>query len=237
LSSARLIPTKTQTKPDRRSIAPAAAAAAVDDGNNNSRSNRKRSVHSGYRRVVVARREEKKMEEDSVAVSPMTQKLRRSLPSHIYAVAARKAKNRFFIPSKMNEFAGIPYDFVMVDSGCNSFLLPFKTQVLTMFQEPRFLWSIQIQTSTGAIKSPTLTIKRNDGVSLGSLSLAGSASLLDLTWVRFHLGSEAVRALLGSNNGKLADGSVQALREFQASMGQNIFPERKHALLGQTYMQ
>jgi hypothetical protein len=109
----------------------------------------------------------------------------------------------------MNDFAGIPYDFVVVDSGCNSFLLPFKTQVLTMFQEQRFRWSIQTSSSTGAIKSPTLVIKRHDGVSLGSLSLAGSDSLLDLKWVRFHLGSESVQALLDSNNSKLADGSAR----------------------------
>lgn len=106
-----------------------------------------------------------------MAVGPMAQRLRRSLPSHIYAVAARNAKNRFFIPSKINEFAGIPYESVMVDNGCNSFLLPFKTQVLTVFQEPRFVWSIQTSrgNSTGAIKSPTLVIKRNDGDSLGAL--------------------------------------------------------------------
>jgi hypothetical protein len=71
--------------------------------------------------------------------SPMAQKLKAGLPPlHILVVAAKNAKNHFFIPSKINDFARIRYEFVMIDNGCNSLLFPFKDVVLLMFRGNEF---------------------------------------------------------------------------------------------------
>lgn len=128
--------------------------------------------------------------------SPMAEKLRRELPQHIYAVAARNAKNRFFIPSKTNHFAGMRYDYVMIDNGCNIFLLPFNEECMTRFSGEMYQWQISESRGTGVVKSPTLIISIAGGVSpLGFMSLAGSGPLLQLTRLRFYLGTESARLL------------------------------------------
>ena len=168
--------------------------------------------------------------------SPMAKKLRRELPQHIYAVAARNAKNRFFIPSKTNHFAGMLYEYVMIDNGCNSFLLPFNEEYTrTLFSEERYKWKISQSKGTGAFKSPTLIIKITGGVSsLGSMSLAGSAPLLELNRLRFHLGTESARLL--STHAKIDDNGRTILTTFLSQMGNQISPERRHVLLGQAYL-
>ena len=70
----------------------------------------------------------------------MARKLRQ-LPQHIHAVPARNAKNRFFIPSKTIHFAGMRCDCVMIDNGCNSFLLPFNEECMTRFSGEMYQFS------------------------------------------------------------------------------------------------
>jgi hypothetical protein len=82
------------------------------------------------------------------------------------------------------------------------------------------------------VKSPTLclTITIAGGVSsLGSMSLAGSGPLLQLTRLRFHLGSVSARTL--SSHAKLSDHGRETLANFLLQMGQRVSPERQHALL------
>ena len=172
---------------------------------------------------------------DNAQESPMARKLRRGLPQHIFAVAARNAKNRFFIPSKTNLFAGIRYEYVMIDNGCNSFLLPFKEEAIALFDADHYQWKIAQSRGTGAVKSPTLIITLTGGVSsLGSMSLAGSGPLLQLTRLRFHLGSESARRL--SSHAKLTDNGRETLTRFLSLMGNRVSPERQHVLLGQAYL-
>jgi hypothetical protein len=167
--------------------------------------------------------------------SPMARKLRRELPQHIYAVAARNARNRFFIPSKTNHFAGMRYDYVMIDNGCNTFRLPFNEECMTLFRGEMYQWQIAQSRGTGAVKSPTLIITIAGGVSpLGSMSLAGSGPLLQLTRLRFHLGTESARLL--SSHAKLSDNSRTILTIFLSQMGNRVSPERHHVLLGQAYL-
>lgn len=180
-------------------------------------------------------------EEDVAAVgaqdSPMARKLRRELPPHVDVVAARNAKNRFFIPSKTNYFAGIRYDYVMIENGCNSFLLPFKEECMTRYSGEMYQWQISQSRGTGAVKSPTLIIAIAGGVSsLGSMSLAGSGPLLELTHLRFHLGTESARLL--SSHAKLSDSGRTILTAFlsQMEIGNQVSPERRHVLLGQAYL-
>eukprot|EP00339_Tiarina_fusa_P017230 CAMPEP_0117010290 /NCGR_PEP_ID=MMETSP0472-20121206/9108_1 /TAXON_ID=693140 ORGANISM="Tiarina fusus, Strain LIS" /NCGR_SAMPLE_ID=MMETSP0472 /ASSEMBLY_ACC=CAM_ASM_000603 /LENGTH=63 /DNA_ID=CAMNT_0004712787 /DNA_START=20 /DNA_END=208 /DNA_ORIENTATION=+ len=51
-----------------------------------------------------------------------TKAMRESLQEQILAVAVKNARARFFIPSTDNHFCGLQYDYVMIDSGCNSVL-------------------------------------------------------------------------------------------------------------------
>ena len=68
------------------------------------------------------------------------------------------------------------------------------------------------------------------------MSLAGSGSLLELTRLRFHLGTESAR--LRSSHAKLSDNGRTILTTFlsQMGMGNQVSPERRHALLGQAYL-
>jgi len=176
--------------------------------------------------------EEKK---EQGAESPMALKLKRELPNHVFAVAAQNAKNRFFVPSKSNNFAGISYDYVMIDSGCNSFLLPFKHEILDLFDGPSYEW--KIRSSTGGINSRTLKITRRGGThAAGTMTLAGNENLMELPFLRFHLGSASVRSLLQNNNNKLNQTETQKLRDFLTAMGDTEAPERRHCLLGQMYL-
>lgn len=167
--------------------------------------------------------------------SPMARKLRRELPPHIFAVAARNAKNRFFIPSKSNYFAEMHYDYVMIDNGCNNCLLPFNEECFSRFSGEQYQWQISQSRGTGAVKSPTLNITIAGGVSpLGSMRLAGSAPLLELKRLRFHLGTGSARLL--SSHEKLSDNSRTILTTFLGHTGNQISPERRHVILGQAYL-
>jgi hypothetical protein len=170
---------------------------------------------------------------DDAHKSPMTRQLQGGLPPYIFAVAARNAKNRVFIPSKTNLFAGMLYEYVMLDNGCNSFLLPFKEEALTLFGADHYQWRIaKSRGHAGAVKSPTLIITITGGVSsLGPMFLAGSGPLLQLPRLRFHLGSESARRL--SSHAKLTDSGRKTLTDFLSQMGHHVSPERQHVLLGQ----
>ena len=69
---------------------------------------------------------------------------RRLLPVGVLAVAAMNNRSRLFIPGKENFFAGIRYEFVMIDNGCNSLLLPFPEPAsqLEQFRDVLFSWSV-----------------------------------------------------------------------------------------------
>ena len=184
--------------------------------------------------------EEKK--EQGAESRPMARKLKRELPNHVFAVAAQNLKNRFYIPSKSNSFAGVSYDYVMIDSGCNSFLLPFKHEVLDLFAGPSYQWKIWSSKGStgGGIHARTLLLKitRGGGThAVGTMTLAGNENLMALPFLRFHLGSASVRSLLqNNNNNKLNPTDTQKLRDFLSAMGDTEAPERRHGLLGQIYL-
>ncbi|CAB9528072.1 expressed unknown protein [Seminavis robusta] len=169
-----------------------------------------------------------------------------TLPRCVIGLAYRNRKHRFFVPATSNNFAGIPFSFVMVDSGCNSFLLPFPQRekddgtfeidmgALEPFLGHQFRWSISGSSGTGAVGSKTLRIEnRNNSVSVGSMQLACS-SPVPLDYLRFHLGSEAANAL--KNHAKVLPDHRQALQDFLTALNGQVSKERKHVLLGQYYL-
>jgi hypothetical protein len=159
-----------------------------------------------------------------------------SLPPPVLAIASRNRKRHFFVPSVNNTFCGIQYAQVMIDSGCNSFLLPFPENPddLTALEGEEYTWSISSPSVTGAISSPTLRIERLDDQPVGQMQLAFATIPVDMFFVRFHLGSESATSLV--QHRKLVDVHKNSLQLFLDNLGTRISPERRHVLLGQMYL-
>jgi hypothetical protein len=170
-----------------------------------------------------------------VVLSPLTAALRAGLPIRIKAVACRNMKKRYFLPSKANYFGGIHYEYVMVDNGCNTMLYPFHPEVLTRFTGADFAWKINYSRGVGAVKSPTLVVRKLSTASFCEVVLAGSDPLLSTNSMRFHLGTQSATTL--STHGKLSSGNRAKLAEFLDAMGGIVSDERRHVLLGQQLLQ
>jgi hypothetical protein len=121
-----------------------------------------------------------------------------SLPPPVLAIASRNRKRRFFVPSVNNTFCGILDAQVMIDSGCNSFLLPFPENPndLTALEGEEYTWSIFSSSGTAAISSLTLRIERLDDQPVGLMQLAFATVPVDMPFVRFHLGSASATSLV-----------------------------------------
>ncbi|KAG7357822.1 hypothetical protein IV203_014409 [Nitzschia inconspicua] len=152
--------------------------------------------------------------------SPRGKAMRESLQEKILAVALKNARARFFIPSTDNYFCGLKYDYVMIDSGCNSVLLPFPSSIdeLTQFHDEIFSWQVFCSQGTGAIHSPTLVISRIDGLAVGSVLLAGR-KVIELPFLRFHLGSQSAQTLVSLE--RLDEVESEKLRNFLSEIGEN----------------
>ena len=170
-----------------------------------------------------------------VVLTPRTAALQAGLPIRIKAVACRNMKKRYFLPSKANYFGGIHYEYVMVDNGCNTMLYPFHPEVLTRFAGSDFTWKINFTRGVGAVKSPTLVVRKLSTASFCEVVLAGSDPLLSTNSMRFHLGTQSATTL--STHGKLSSGNRAKLAEFLDAMGGIVSDERRHVLLGQQLLQ
>lgn len=134
---------------------------------------------------------------DNEGGSPRTAVLQKSnFPSSILAVAKKNNKKRFFIPSSMNEFAGIHYPHMMIDNGCSSMLLPFPgEEALCEFADDNHIWRIGGFRGTGLVKSITLTIKNSLGPTIGTLCLAINP-VMELPGLQFHLTAASAEIVL-----------------------------------------
>lgn len=165
----------------------------------------------------------------------------------LLAFAARNKKNRFFVPSKSNAFAGIPYEHVMIDNGCNSALLPFPTDraSLERFANPRFTWSVSVSQfqslGTGVVRSPPV-LKIKSMISFEfPVELNGKEMPVRIPFLRFHLGKESANFVRNHEpyyRQLLGDGcSKQALDRLLTDLAEKDHaPERRHVLLGQSFI-
>jgi len=88
-------------------------------------------------------------------------------------------RSRLFIPGKLNFFAGIRCEFVMIDNGCTQ---------LDQFRDVFFSWSVSRSRRTSPINSPTLTIKRTlNDIPIGQMKLTVSDQEFPLIRLRFHI--------------------------------------------------
>ena len=162
-----------------------------------------------------------------------------TLPEGVMAVGAMNNKSRIFVPGKNNTFAGISYDFVMFDNGCNSFVLPFPTDraVLERFKATElFTWHISHSSGTGAIRSPMLTIKHRLNLSLGDMQLHLQNGTFPLYRLRFHVHKDAATFLLALEGTDLDETDRGRLEDFLGMLGDAESTPRRHVLLGQIFL-
>ncbi|KAL3908831.1 MAG: hypothetical protein SGILL_008330 [Bacillariaceae sp.] len=161
------------------------------------------------------------------------------LPVGVIAVGAMNNRSRIFVPGKNNTFAGIPYEFVMIDNGCNSLLLPFPAErsVLNKFMAPeQFTWRVSHSTGIGAIRSPTLTIKHRLNLPIGDMRLDLQNGSVPLKRLRFHVDKDAANFLLALEGTDLDSHDRTCLQSFLNSLGENEGVNRRHVLLGQLFL-
>jgi hypothetical protein len=166
--------------------------------------------------------------------SPRTAILRQAnFPPSILAVAKKNTKKRFFIPSSMNSFAGIPYPYVMIDNGCSSMLLPFPgEEALREFADDNHIWRVGGSRGTGAVNSVTLTITNSLHPTIGTMHLANNP-VMELPGLRFHLSTASAQIVL--NMGRVQNRThAQKLQDFANQ--NHSSNERHHVLLGQTLL-
>jgi hypothetical protein len=170
-----------------------------------------------------------------VDLTSPTAALQAGLPFGIKAVACRNEKKCYFLPSKANYFGGICYEYVMVDSGCNTMLYPFHFEVLTRFAGAEFTWKIDFLCGVRPVKPPTLVVRLGNMTNFCEVALAGSDPLLSTNSMRFHLGTQSARIL--ATHGKILAPDQAKLAEFLNVMGDVVSDERRHVLLGQQFLQ
>jgi len=150
----------------------------------------------------------------------------------------RNKKNRFFLASTQNYFGNWKVDAVMLDSGCNSMLLPLQHDQISLvknsFPVADFKW--KIRSSLGvASQSLTLIISARDQSKKFAIELCRDIRVDCVSHcdsIRFHL-SNAVMSEL-KNCTYLTGVDRQKLTNFVQSGFKSR--ERKHALLGQAVM-
>ena len=116
-----------------------------------------------------------------------------SLPTGVIAVAAMNNRSRMFVPGIDNTFAGMAFPHVMIDSGCNSLLLPLPHDVsaLNHFAGKSYAWTVSTLSGTGASNPLTLTIKSKLLPHVGEMKLSVMSLSVPLPRLRFDVTKEA----------------------------------------------
>ena len=75
------------------------------------------------------------------------------IPPEVVLIARRNRRTHYLLPTKDASFCGVPCEHVMIDSGCNTALLPFPkdTRDLDRFSAGRYYWTINSSGGTGAV--------------------------------------------------------------------------------------
>ena len=170
--------------------------------------------------------------------------------SNTVFVASKNKKGKFFLSLKDNRFEGITIEYVMIDTGCNSHLLPLKPGQLTgelhrMFDKYNSIWNVQYSGAVGG-RSCTLSIKKLTGLMGVNIPIIKSGvsyvySRSQFKQLRFHLCRDDVRELLSLEDGdqiNLVYGSTKKNHIDRTSLVADLDTitsiRREHALLGQS---
>jgi len=147
--------------------------------------------------------------------------------NNVILFASMNKRFRFFIPSKDNYFGGVPVEYVMIDSGCNSILLPLPESLEFLektFVEPQYSW--RIRTGKG-VSGSSLCLYITAVIGKIQVSIHGKA-VAEVDRLRFHLSSEDVKNLSACSALDITQKDL-IVQFFQT----HVVSRRKHALLGQ----
>lgn len=175
-----------------------------------------------------------------------------NIPPGLVAVAKMNRKSRFFLASKENYFAGHKVETVMIDSGCNTVLLPIRDSVeLESFREKfppaSFTWDLK-ESNGVSHSSICLRICRNSGGPIPielckdlitdptSKSVClnppkGSSGAL----LRFHLCTDDMARLLKPDFENMFIDGTELLSNYLRDNKTHI-NRKKYALLGQALL-
>jgi hypothetical protein len=169
--------------------------------------------------------------------------------------ACANKKKRYFLPTKENYFGRVKIEYMMVDSGCNSFLLPLKEnqieELVSKFKPDNSTWSISMGGSNGvaAVKNITLTIHQKPLRIDVKLCLNKTEDKLDMyetevDFLRFHLCYKDVTDIKNyydKKEIKLDEESYKRLGQYLSVVTNinsvnSLSKRRKHGLIGQTFL-
>eukprot|EP01089_Gocevia_fonbrunei_P018149 TRINITY_DN6073_c0_g2_i1.p1 TRINITY_DN6073_c0_g2~~TRINITY_DN6073_c0_g2_i1.p1 ORF type:complete len:243 (+),score=21.28 TRINITY_DN6073_c0_g2_i1:92-820(+) len=163
-------------------------------------------------------------------------------------LAYRNSRNRFFLPSKKNSFGGFYVSYVMVDTGCNTTLLPLQQGDLlklgTIFPTSEYTWKIT-GGGVAALQSPVLSISHREQKEI-TVKLCEDVNEFEarITDLRFHLcyedacdllsikQTDTTSILIGSHILQKFKTVIEKVKKVDAQM--KLAERRTHALLGQT---
>ena len=163
----------------------------------------------------------------------------------IYFFAVCNARNRYYLPSKQNFFAGLLIPYCLIDPGCSTMLIPLSSlnldEIISKYSSPDFDWKISSSKGTGALKTPTLLVKKyNYAFPLELMTdVLTCNGKIKLDYLRFHVSYEIAKRL--EDFPKLNKSSKTKLTIFIKQMERlktdypkkDFSAERKHALIGQ----
>jgi hypothetical protein len=171
--------------------------------------------------------------------------------SLVSLVALRNKRHRYFIPSRDNffgclrNFEGIRVPNIMVDTGCNSLLLPLDGITLDLLSEHysgnEFGWTI-CKSKGEAVVSPLLVISACCPMMTNLFANVFHFSV-KLDHLRFHVSFEDAKDIISRRPKKLNEADILVLEEFcriaqliEKETGVKIGKRRNYAILGQAVM-
>lgn len=149
-------------------------------------------------------------------------------------------RNRCFIPSTKNYFAGVQVKKVLVNSGCSSILLPIAENSLhSLFQQfpsDQFIATIGGSIGVGGGSLVLLFYSKNRRGFEVKLcqDIVGHSKALTVKNLRFSLCSEDSQRILDTTDLRDRFGSAE-IKKLRSSLDRTI-ARRSHALLGQSVL-
>lgn len=119
------------------------------------------------------------------------------MTAHICFFAIQNKKKRFFIPSKECSFGGINVPLMMIDSGCNTMLLPTPDidELIIKFPQIDYIWNLRPSKTAGGI-GINLNITKKIGKIISNIKSDHFDYHFESDFLRFHLDGDRVKDLL-----------------------------------------
>jgi len=158
------------------------------------------------------------------------------------------ARRHYACPSTHNDFGGYNVRHLILDSGCNSLLLPItsdqdRAQLVALFGNAlNYTWTIGVSGNAGPMSTCSLTIRCIGGQFPISLCNTTTPYNLNLPRLRFSISHQDAVALINlHNNGTLVLAGLHDLQTYVASIdalaaaipGTVVGGRRDYALIGQ----